>query len=321
MRCFAFALLAATALAAPAFAAPAPADPNMPKPAAEDPNMRTQVYCADCRTRIVGVIGTSTVITFCPAEQVKRVIFGDGGATWRGPGADEIQAAPLKNNLPLWPVKEGYTTLQVITTVPGEPDRAYQFAVRAKAPPAACEGVCDDPAATYGLRFLYPEEERRAREAERDAKREAAKAQAAVRASQAEEGRARLRRVAARGRLRVDNFYGGPLRNWLYEARGDRGLAPDEVSDNGQETTFLYRGQRRLPAFFIVTPDGQEQSILPTIRADMAVLPVTARQIRLRLGGLVLDVFNRGHDPAGVNYGTYTTSPDVVRQVRRADGR
>ncbi|TPG46003.1 hypothetical protein EAH89_25610 [Roseomonas nepalensis] len=340
----ALSLLASTALAAPALAqgAPAPvseaaspvAQANIPRPDLEDQNMRSQDYRPGARTRLVVAVGRSFVLTFGPTEQIVHIIIGDGNKTISPPGAavaTDGQAAapqaPLRNNLPMWVEAPGYTTLQVITQVAGgqQPDRAYQFTVQARNLPASCadEAVCEDSQFTYGLIFRYPDEDRRKREAEAAARREEAWARAAAAAPLREESRRQARTQMAAARLAVDYFgAGAACRNWLYEGEANeagRVFIPEKVTDNGQETAFLYPGDRPLPAFFTVNPDGSEAAVFPVMKApDTAVLPTTAREIRLRAGDAVVHIYNRNPDfGRNCDPGTGTTSPDVVRVVRR----
>lgn len=344
----AFCLLVSTTIAAPAFAQGAPTPPppaaatvaaaNLPRADLEDQNMRTQDYRPGVRTRLVVAVGRSFVLTFGPSEQIVHIVIGDGNKTISPPSAAAAAEgqtagpqAPLRNNLPMWVEAPGYTTLQVITQVAGgqQPDRAYQFTVQAKNLPTDCadEAVCEDREFTYGLIFRYPDEDRRKREAEAAARREEARARAAAAAPLREESRRQARTQLAAARLAVDYFgAGAACRNWLYEGEANdagRAFIPEKVTDNGQETAFLYSGDRPLPAFFVVNPDGSEASVFPIMKAtDTAVLPTTAREIRLRAGEGVVHIYNRNPDfGRNCDPGTGTTSPDVVRVVRRVARR
>lgn len=292
--------------------------------------MRVVDYSPNARVRAVGTVGyTSLLLSFAPDEQIKRVVFGDGGETWDGPDGEEIKQVPLNNHLNLWPKKPGYTTLQVITRRANGSDRPYQFALVAREPTPACRtapapAVCDDPDATYGLSFRYPEDERAVRAAEAAERARRWRDEAPLRA----ERQAQAQLVAARDRLEVDFFAGGACRNWMYEAEGNAAgkaaLVPDDVADNGQEVAFRFKGGREVPAFLLPAANGKdEQPVRPSYRGgDVAVLPLVAPEIRLRLGDAVLHVYNRdpdrGRKVAECDPGTGTTSPDVVRALRRA---
>lgn len=312
------AILAATALPPLAFPAaaldrPTPIDPT-------EPHMRRLVYNPAGRTHLVLTIGRSAVVTFGPDEQIKRYVFGTEGIM-TGPKPAEAQGGGgqqqgIGNNLPLWGDQVGVTTLQVITHRPGQTDRVYQFAAEVRQMPPTCAGGLDtrgckeDPDAVFGLVFVYPEDEKQRRAADAAEARQAA----AVRGRAVRE---RRDEQTARDRLAVD-FH---CTNYLYEAQGTAAITPDTACDNGQETAFLFRGNRPVPAIFLIGESGKEQSVRPTMRGDWAVVPSLRAEMRLRLGAAVLTVWNRRYEPVGRNPGTGTSSPDVVREVVGAQHR
>ena len=264
-----------------------------PLPGKQDAHVRTTAYSPYDRTLIVGVIGRSTTITFGPTERIERVTFGSEDPPWEGPDPSKVGNAPLRNNLPLWPLKTGRSNMQVTTLLPNGDERLYQFALVVHDSPT---GDKDDPAATYGLIFTYPQDAH----------------QAAVQAARIRQVDAR-QKVAAE-RLATDYWYGD--RNWHYVAQGkDRGIAPLEVSDNGWLTAFRFPGNTEVPAVYIVDNTGAERLAPFEMKDDVMVVQTTAAHFRLRLGEQVLEIYNRGYDPVGQNPGTGTTSPDVVRNV------
>lgn len=266
---------------------------DAPPPGKLDPHIRTVAYSPYDRTLIVGVIGRSTTITFSPMERIKRVTFGSEDPPWEGPDPSKVGSAPLENNLPLWPLKTGRSNMQVITLLPNGDERLYQFALVVRDAPT---GDDDDPAATYGLIFTYPGDAHRA----------------AVQATRARQADAQ-QKIAAE-RLSTDYRYGD--RNWHYVAQGkDRGIAPLEVSDNGELTAFRFPGNTQVPAIYVVDSTGAERIASFEMQGDVMVVQTTAAHFRLRLGEQVLEVYNRDYDPVGQNPGTGTTSPDVVRRV------
>jgi len=233
----------------------------------------------------VKVIGTdlrSTLIQFGPTEVVEIVSIGDQQA-WAWQKAKNLlfikpAVMPMRNS-----------NLQVVTTLPDGTQRIYQFALVAQSDDAA------DP--VFGINFVYP----------RDA--------ALARSKAAVERRAEEDADLARQRLEVDLFYG--VRNWKYVARGSLAIQPSEVSDNGQATVFRFPGNTKLPAIYEITPDGHEQLSSSTVHGDLVVIHDTAHAWRLRLGGEVCDIWNVGYDPIGTNPRSGTTSPEVVRTVKR----
>jgi len=266
---------------------------DAPLPGKQDPHVRAAAYSPYDRTLIVGVLGRSTTITFGPTERIERVTFGSEDPPWEGPDPSKVGNAPLRNNLPLWPLKTGRSNMQVTTLLPDGDERLYQFALVVHDSPTGDE---DDPAATYGLIFTYPQDAH----------------QAAVQAARIRQADAR-QKVAAE-RLATDYWYGD--RNWHYVAQGkDRGITPLEVSDNGWLTAFRFPGNTEVPAIYIVDNTGAERLAPFDMRNDVMVVQTTAAHFRLRLGEQVLEIYNRGYDPVGQNPGTGTTSPDVVRKV------
>lgn len=286
MRTAMFAALLAT-VASPAWAL------NIPMAGGEDPHVRVAAYSPYQRVRIVGVMNHTTSITFAPNEHIVRLTLGSD-KDWQGPDANKLNNAPLRNNLPLWPLRVGRTNMQVTTALPDGSERLYQYDLVVHDDPGAQD---DDPDAIYGLIYTYPRDVR------------------AAAAVTARERRAAAARQTTEDRLATDFFYG--QRNWRYTAQGrDRWLEPDEVSDNGRLTAFKFAGNREAPAIYIVGQDHTEQVAPFTMRDDLMIVQNTACHFRLRLGGGVLEVYNKGDcSGAGENPGTGTTSPDVVREL------
>ncbi len=322
MRPNAPAVMVVTVLAASALAQ---GDPNTPVVAGPNPNMRIVPYHPHARVQVIGNIGRPTVITFRPGEEVIRVMIGDGGdgaeQSWEGPSPQEVQESPLENIVYLYPRRPGYTAIAIITRSP-KGQRAYQLGALARGVPPCGRLACDDPEATYGLTFTYPDDERAEREA---AARAAAEARRAQREAEAPLRQARteaLQTAGLRARLETDAFAGGACRNWQYEAEandaGRQRILPDAVSDNGQETVFVFRGNRELPAFYRLAADGvTEVPIFPVLRGPETVaLQAVAPQFRLRLGQAVVHVYNRHLLPPDCVAQTGTVSPDVARVLR-----
>ena len=133
-----------------------------PAAAQDSPQAPTQIrvvrYSPLLRTEIVGVIGQPTTITFPPGESVYRVVqtgrpdkqgaLGDAG--WQGASPSEIKNTPLGNNLTLWPVIPGESTMTVITMSAAGAQKVYPFRLLAK--PDA-DGAADAPGVVLNLIF------------------------------------------------------------------------------------------------------------------------------------------------------------------------
>ena len=152
MRIAAAILLASVSLAAigrPAVAQDSPQAPTQ---------IRVVPYSPLLRTEIIGVIGQPTTITFPPGESVYRVVqtgrpdksgaLADAG--WQGASPAEVKGTPLGNNLTLWPVIPGESTMTVITMSSAGAQKVYPFRLLAK-PDAA--GAADAPSVVLNLIF------------------------------------------------------------------------------------------------------------------------------------------------------------------------
>jgi type IV secretion system protein VirB9 len=316
-------LLGLTVLSTPALAL------DVPKPAGPDLHVRTVIYNLADTTLLVGTVNSPTTITFAQDEQVKTVAFGQGdNPPWRGPQCKNSTQWSPRNNLSLWPTKPGRNSMEVITvrTANGATEeRAYAFVLIALAQPASCAELdnllqdpeCQDAHSMSELRFTYkPDAAEVAREAQ--AHWEAAR-------------RVELEHQAE-ARLATDYFNG--QRNWKYVAKANRawlasGQPAPSVSDNGTDTVFGFRGYAQQPAIFVVLKDHcgdpehddceQSANVTPTPQHGFVVYHGMAPHFRLRLGAAVMDIWNKAYDPIGHNPDTGTTSPDVVRQVVRAE--
>jgi type IV secretion system protein VirB9 len=289
---------------------------SAPTPGVADPHVRQQPYDPMNRTQLVLTVSRVSNITFSPNEQIKRALFGDENAPASTLNEKEAGPAPMINNLPLFGKVPGKTDLVVITSLPDGHEHTYQFAIDVHAAP---KDGSDDPDAIYGLEFTYAVQE---------------KAAAVVVAKQTwkEKQDAKMKETAE-ARLNTDVFYG--LQNWRYMAQGQfKDIVPVEIHDNGRLTAFRYPGNMAIPSVFIVSNGpqriadacttgkaskedslGTEQVPQTSQMDDMVLVQQTAAHIRLRSGEAVVEIYNCGWDPIGVNPGTGTTSPEVVRRV------
>ena len=156
---------------------------------------------------------------------------------------------------------------------------------------------------SYTVVFRYPGDERARRAAAARAARErAAKAQAALLLKQQTEWPS-------------GNPYDG-TRNYRYAARGDAGLTPHSVWDNGYSTAFVFPAQQRVPALFRIDPDGKEATADYSVHGDTVIASGTAREWRLRDGRTVMEIYDLGYNPIGHTPGTGTVSPYVQRTLK-----
>jgi type IV secretion system protein VirB9 len=65
----------------------------------------------------------------------------------------------------------------------------------------------------------------------------------------------------------------------------------------------------------VIDPDGKEATAAYSVDGSTVQVGETARELRLRDGDTVLNIYNLGYNAVGSNPGTGTTSPDVVRVI------
>ena len=295
MMRFAAALILTTALAVPALAA------QDPRPGRWDARVRTVPYSPMNVVRVQAKALISTQITFAPDETITAgaVAVGD---------AEAWQVAPMGNILFLKPVEVRQpTNMQVVTQRKDGSFRSYQFELIARPATSIAPGQvasldgtvpAPDVQTPFAVQFVYPDDAREAAIAKRNA----------TAALQTEK--------LAETRLAVDYFYGP--RNWRYAAQGSKSIEPAEVSDNGRLTAMRFPGSAALPTIYTIAPDGQETIVPYTMHADVAVVSTTSPSFVLRLGGEVTRIINLGYNARGIDHGTGTTSPEIVRSVRGA---
>ena len=143
-----------------------------------------------------------------------------------------------------------------------------------------------------------------------------ANAEAARIAQLNQEALSRAEKTAATSILnnqRTDPFIGP--RNYRYVAQGDRSLAPLAVWDNGYSTVIQFPGNTRIPSIFVIDPDGKEATATYSVDGNTVQIGQTAREVRLRDGDTVLNIYNLGYNTVGGNPDTGTTSASVQRVI------
>ncbi len=267
-------------LASVAFAVPTLAEQD-PIPGAHDSRVRYVPYDAINVVKVTASDLRSTLVQFGDDETVDVVAIGDQTAWSWSKVRNLLFVRP--STAPARP-----TNMQVVTLRKDGQQRIYQFDLEA--------GPASSP--VFGINFAYPgdiAEARRKAAAEKAAQVEAEK---------------------TRQRLEVECFYG--RRNWAYAVKGSTSIQPAEVSDNGETTAFRFPGNTPQPAIYQMTPDGKEQIATASRCADdVVIVHGTANGWRLRMGDEVVDIWNVGFDPVGQNPFTGTTSPEVVRSIKR----
>ena len=264
--------------------------------------MRYVAYNEGQVVHLSTAVGATLVVGFGPKETVTSVAVTD---------SKDLKAAPNGNflffksaeALPLQPV--------IVLTSSEAGTRRYVFEITTFGAPdlsaaAAAHGIY------YSVQFTYP-----ADEAARKRALWAAQAAKDKAAAQAREAQAQLQLAHYQMEEQARDPFSGN-RNWRYVAQGDVSILPLEVFDNGHSTVFRFPGNVRLPAIFIINPDGKEATPNYSVKGDLVQVDAVASGWRLRDGQTVLCIWNRAFDPVGQNPGTGTTSPNVERITKEA---
>jgi type IV secretion system protein VirB9 len=268
---------------------------QLPQHGALDSRMRYVAYNPGQVVHLSTEIGATLVVGFSDKETVDAVAEAD---------TTHLSAMPKGNYLFFRPTAAlALQPVVVLTTLPDGQRRRYVFEVETVTSPSMADGASG---VYYSVQFTYPAD---------IAAADAAKAAATDKVRQ---DAARVAELARTQSLlkQPENDPAVTDRNWHYVARGDRSLTPIAVFDNGYSTVFRFPENERIPAIFVVNPDGKEATAPYSVSGGYAQVGTTAREFRLRDGNTVLEVFNLAYDTMGKNPATGTVSPDVQRQVK-----
>jgi type IV secretory pathway VirB9-like protein len=283
--------------------------------------IRVVAYSPLRRTDIIGIVGQPTTITFPRGEAIYRVVQTgkpdkDGNladAGWQGASPEQVKDTPLGNNLTLWPVVPGQSTMTVITLSTEGEQKVYPFRLVA---------VADDTAAlveqnvTLNLIFSGTAKARPAIPT-LSIKPGAPLPVAAIPARHNRQNELE----AAKEKLRKEAFNGSDgACHYIAKGQKPTTIEPRCPMDNGQWTLMRFPGLSKKPAVYVVTGEDDERLARQHADGDFVVVEEIAQHFRLRLGPDVLDILNQAYDPAGKPAGTGTITPGVERdliQVRR----
>jgi type IV secretion system protein VirB9 len=277
--------------------------------------IRVESYSPLKRTEIIGVIGQPTTITFPAGENVYRVVQSgkpdkDGtlaDAGWEGASPSDIKDTPLGNNLTLWPVVRGESTMSVITMSSEGTQKVYPFRLLAR---PDGPGAADSPDVVLNLIF-------KGRASSNPAS--AVQKAAYTRALAARQKARQEEQDIAEQHLRTDAFNASDgTCHYIAKGKWPNPIEPRCPMDNGEWTLMRFPGLSEKPAVYIVGPDGSERLARQHGAGDFVVVEEIAQHFRLRLGPNVLDILNEAYNPAGKPAGTGTTSPTVERDVIQA---
>ena len=254
-----------------------------PKNGGHDDRVKLVVYDPANVVKIVGVIRISTQVQFADGEEIAQVAIGDAVAWDVAPAGNILFLKPREKFPP--------TNLQIVTTRADGRKRSYQFELTVRDGTAA---VASD---TYFLvKFDYPNDEDERRRVEADQKKGNSDAEKAD--------------------LVLDYHEAHGPRNFAYSAQGASSLEPASVYDDGKATVFRFEGNSEIPAIYVVNSDGSEGLINKAIQDDLVIAQAIAQKFILRRGSDVLCIYNEAFDKSGINPGTGTISPSVVRTLK-----
>lgn len=251
-----------------------------PRPGPADPRVTFVNYDANQVYSISGSFRHALQIQFSPNEVVTQAALGDT-VSW--------EIVPVGNILFLKPREKGRKTNLIVLTSYMGATRSYQFELTINVKPAV-----------YAVKFHYPVEESR---------------QSAEVAILAQQTRAQVFEDQAVNSA-LDHAVIEGTRNLDYWLQGASDLQPSEISDNGEFTVLRYPGHADIPSIFAINGDGTEAIVPYDVREEFVVLHGVWHELRLRKGGLVLCVTNRGPLRNERVTRTGTASPVIERQVR-----
>jgi type IV secretion system protein VirB9 len=299
------AILAGAVVAAPCWALEAP------KANQSDRRMRVISYNPDQVVALHAEVGATVAVRFADTETVGEVAASDRANLKIAPDGSVLFLKPIRAmaSQPMFVktrCQDGSTRLytfqwQAVDAIPpasSETSPAAGAGLASAVMPSASAAPPPTTDAYYSVRFVYPADVAAARIA---AARKAAAERAAERAQAA---------------LTATPASGAP--NFRYVAQGDGNLVPDQMSDDGQSTSLHFPGNVRLPAVYVISPDGKEAITNYSVESGTITIHQTARAFRLRDGDTVLNIWNQGWDPVGSNPSTGTVSPNVVRTLKRS---
>lgn len=256
---------------------------DTPKGGKFDYRVKDVNYNPNDVVKLVSHFGYQIDIVFAEGETVlkKGIYVGDSGA-WK--------VATLNNHLFVKPMDEGGDTNMTVLT----DRRAYSFVLSSHW--SKEEEKSNDM--YFQVNFKYPQEE-----AERLA-RDAARIKSAE--------------IAAENKRRLDEKMAKTesVKNWDYWVQGSKSLSPDAAYDDGRFTYLTFKGNRDIPAIFVVNEDGSESLINRHVEGDVVVVQTLAKKFVLRKGKSVACVFNKKFDPVGNSNGAGTTVPGVERVIK-----
>lgn len=257
---------------------------DTPKSGQHDRRVKYVDYNPADVVKLVAHFGYQIDIVLAEGESVmpKGMFLGD---------RDAWHYATLGNHVFIKPKEEGGKTNMTIVTN----RRTYSFDLASH---WSKKNRSDSGDMYFQVNFRYPADE--VTKAAGDARRAAAAASALETKKRLDD---KLGRVYETG-------------NTNYTVQGSDDVAPDEASDDGTFTKMTFKGNREIPAIYVVNADGSESLANRTVEGKTVVIHALARKFVLRKGSSVACVFNESYDPIGRGNPSGTTIPGVERVIK-----
>lgn len=237
----------------------------LPTASRVDGRLRYTSYNPDQVYVLHAAIGRALFIQFADGEEMERFYTGDSQAWDVGKHANLVAIKPTAATP---------DTNLILTTTAG---RVYTFDL-----------TLNERAPMYGIRFSYPNEERKRGNS------------------------ARVRQDLA-GSIDPNAQV---QRNYRYAGAGGLEVQPSEIFDNGSHTFMRFPENQTFPSVFAVGPDGGETLVNKTVRGNWLILARVGHEWRLRDGQAVMCIRNDAFAPNGNDNPGETTSPAIERGVR-----
>lgn len=262
-----------------------------------DTRIQTINYNAEDVVEINNMIGTGTQIMLGSDEliQTDKAISGftDGWALEPRGNSLFIKAVAVKGvdeegkQMEIEPTPGTWDTNILVTTN----KRVYAFDLRLYR--NSGNRLRANSKVAYLIKFRYPEEEKRRREA----------------SILAEQKKPQLEKVP---QVKNANYS-------MQIGKRSKSIVPGHVFDDGEFTYFMFPGNRAIPAIFSVSEDGSESIVNGHIDPKMpgtVVVHKIDRQFSLRYGKQIVAIYNDTFDETGALNANGTTVPGVTRVSR-----
>jgi type IV secretion system protein VirB9 len=262
---------------------------DVPKNGIYDNRVKTVDYNPMDVVKLEAHFGYQIDVVLAKGEYVlpKGVYMGD---------ADAWQFGTINNHIFLKPKEDnGRTNLTVITNL-----RSYSFDLSSHWFKGKASTV-NDKDAYYQVNFKYPQDEQTAKN-ELSTKIQA------------------VQKMMETKKMIADklNQRNAPV-NYNYWVQGSEVITPDEAYDDGRFTTFVFKGNRDIPAIYIVNEDGSESLVNRHVEDDKVIVQTLSRKFVLRLGGSVACVYDESFDATGNENVNGSTLQGVKRTIKGGD--